>query len=238
MRRTTFLAKLKKPGASRAMQAVIHPGDAGFRPLNLRQKHQVSRIVNRKFEKKYHIDGVDFLPGTSWVFDRMTDVPQSTTASTDITRIGDLITLKNLRIRISIFPNPLNVIRYRYVRVVIFQWKPNSALAAPVATALFQTDPVPGTITYNSFWGRDTRTQYKVLFDRTFILSGDTTAGYTESLVRQVNTFVPMRKMIKDLRFSASGLEAANHLYIGTIADTSVGGPTVKCAWYIDFTDA
>lgn len=215
------------------------------RPLNVRQKKQVKNLIRNVQELKFFgwnsvsapVTNVGNLTGVPF------DVPQG---DTDQTRDGDKLQwCGNIDFRMQVV-NGLGATAdvYNNVRVVIFQWHPNSA---PVAGNILLTGAGGGGIVdIYSNYSHDFRQEYKILFDKVFntigpgsnvaVSNGPITEKTTTGLLKfKIST----KKASKNVQYSNGGLSATNRIYILTISDSSlVTHPTIAYSMKTFYRDS
>jgi len=178
------------------------------------------------------------IPNTG-VFINMSQVPQG---DTDNTRNGDTILVKSIQIKgIITIQQPLNV-----VRVIVFQWKPRNT---PVAVITDQ-GPRFEKILLNglgaapdpwSYYTKDYASQYRILWDKTFILIGNSsTADYPNTTMSHRYFTKRVVPKIKKLQFDSGTADGFNQIFIGYISDAPGGGPvpTTLVSTRINYTDS
>lgn len=151
--------------------------------MNTRQKRQVKRIINTAVELKYlNIVQPQLSLNTTPNIQLMTNLGQGTT---DNTRIGDRAQFTSLHMKLF---GGTGTATEAFCRFMIFQWKPFSV---PTAAQLLLLG-TGGVENLTSQLNHDFRSQYKVLYDRTFnlIATADNQRFYTEF------TVIPKQKNI------------------------------------------
>jgi len=207
---------------------------------------KVKKLISIQQEHKYFNVLVTPVVGTTWVLNPFTLIPQT---NTDIGRSGDRLHMTNVRLRATIIKDPDSDQLQDYVRIVVFQWRPNNGTVGgipPTPGQIFLDEPGLGTPTIRSFYSHDTRRQYSILWDKTYTLSGGSllaasvSASYTDSLVRYLNTSIPLKKAAKDIQFIAGSTDGDHHLYVATCGTDAPGSanPAVRLNFKTDFTDS
>ncbi len=159
----------------------------------------------------------------------LTDVPQG---STDLTRVGDSLTVKSLQIRIS----TLRADSTNIGRLVIIQWLPTIEGIPPVAE-LFQLATGGVTAPLTQF-NHDHRRDYRVLWDsKPYNLDG------VQQEQRLHTVYLPlykMKKVVKKIQYVAgSTTRGAGKLFIFGISDsTAVTHPPFNFRSRVNFTDS
>jgi len=201
------------------------------RKLNVRQKVQVKRILGVQRELKYLDTGTNDYPiSTTPVIFQLCSVAQG---DTDTTRDGDRIYLKKMYIRgLLDVSDETNI-----VRLIFFQWKPNSA-----ATATNILAPGPsGSIDVNSHYQHDNRQMYKILWDKTMLIAGPGTTPETPITPINQKRFqlILNRGLNRQMQFSAGTTTSTNQIYYIAVSDSSViAHPTLTMMTRLMFTDS
>jgi len=197
--------------------------------LTRKQALQVQRLMQKNIELKY----IAFNSGVTTAVSQTMNissvpwqVPQGTT---DSTRIGDELTWISIKLRFEIL-NSSGALSdaFNNVRLVIFQWKPNST---PVATDVF----IPGPSGVPDIWstyGHDRRNEFCIVYDESFKTVGNQLAA-TNPATSDLTTGVQDRSISlkyaqKKCHFSAAGVTASNLFFIALVSDSSVAPhPTI-----------
>jgi len=127
---------------------------------------------------------------------------------------------------------------YNVFRFVIFQWHPSSS---PIGTDVFINGP-SGVVDYWSQYNHDNRQQYKILFDKTYVLVGNGTAGTypgttSSHIVKHYS--ISLKKAQKYAQRIGGGLTGTNRMYMAMVSDSSVvPHPVLNCTTKIFFRDS
>lgn len=203
------------------------------RKLNKRQKFQVKRLIRNVQELKY-------FEGSSQNADISTspailDISAVSQGDTDTTRDGDRLQwVGKIDFRYSLdIADATNIIR-----VMIFQWKPNSS---PAAGSLFLNGPT-GAVDVWSNYGHDHRQEYTILYDKTYSLVGNGGAATVPTTTSsQIVRFVriSLKRIAKMAQFTAGTTAGTNKLYLYLISDSAlVGNPTITFSAKVFFRDS
>lgn len=192
------------------------------RKLNKRQVKQVKKIINIQSELKYFpfnqtgfsVTSTSVLTGASF------DVTQGLT---DTSRIGDQLTLAgsiDFRLHLS------SADSYNIIRWILIQWHPTSTTTPfPATDGSDVLVAGPSTaIDYLSMYNHDKRSDYTVLFDKTYTLVGNGTSGtypYTTSSQIVKHYRISLKKASKKVQFVGAGLQASNRLFWIYVSDSS-----------------
>lgn len=183
----------------------------------------VKKLIRKDVETKY-IDAqwptggyrqVDW--SATHTFQVLTAMGQSTT---DVTRIGDKVTLRSIHIRLQ-FAFPGSPFPTNPLRLVVFQWHPTSSLVAPTPSRIL----VPaylGTINApSSPFIHDYDPNYTILVDKYFSLTVENPAN----VIKHIRVRLKYAK--KTIAFDAGSLDAANHVYAMLLTDSAVGSASI-----------
>lgn len=198
---------------------------------SLATKSYVKKLVHKESETKFfdttpfNGSGID----TTGSFAILSGVAQGIQ---DSQRIGDKLTLRACRIAYTMVPgDPYNV-----VRIVVFQWYPNTVLTIPTASLIVEALG----INYMAPIRHDhVNNQFKVLYDKRFTMVLPAAAGIgADSSVRTGNIIVPMKWVRKSVDFTSASTNAANHLYVYVVSDSAIAAnPSITLTsriWYDD----
>jgi len=172
---------------------------------------QVQDEVLRHADTKWYVKSVSSNFGVSTTtYGDFTDIPQG---STSVTRVGDRLRLKNLSFHFQIYESAA-VYTASVVRLIIFQWHPSSA-SSPLDTQILAFS------SWNSPLRMDTRSQYKVLYDKTEYAISTTAKNY-HLFSGTINFKDPL-----DVQFEAGTTTGTNKIYV--IYDAGVSRSTTNC---------
>lgn len=155
-------------------------------------------------------------------------------------RNGDEITLTSAEFVFTLEKNAADVLQANYARLVIFQWHPNDLNIAPTNTQLFLNDVSAGGITWRSFYIKDNKKQFTVLYDRMIRLSGllvstDITDNSSIAIKKRIN----LRKARKTISFNGVGTTTgSDHLYYTILGTSATNGPAYQFGSRINYTDS
>lgn len=142
--------------------------------------------------------------------------------TTDLTRIGNKITVRSFLLRLSIVPNAVQ--GYNFLRAILVRDKQPNGVLLTIAQ-LLQT----GAGGYQSAINDNNGTRFKVLFDRTYTVDVDANGAQVD-------------KQFKKLKFVVNYPDTAttpttNDLVFVLISDAGVNGPTVVGNVRVRYTD-
>ncbi len=136
-------------------------------PKNTSITTQVARLVRREMKRNVehkHYDqlqsGTAGIAGSGVLY--LSSMAQGTT---DITRIGDSITLDKLEVRFDLaYADNLN-----FARIIFFQWVGDAVTDVPAITDILESTPY-----YLSAYNWDQKGKYRILLDRSYCLDAVT----------------------------------------------------------------
>jgi len=188
--------------------------------LNSKQRNQVKRLISNRQELKYIagngqdivVDSTGALTGAPF------DVPQG---DTDITRDGDRLQWAGkIDFRFSL-QHPLGTSPPEsIVRLILFQWHPNST---PVISSILLTGPTGASDVWSTH-SHDNRQMFRILFDRTFHLVGNAAAATTPNttLTQIFRRFrVSLKKARKYAQYTGGTLTGTNRIFLIYISDAA-----------------
>lgn len=192
--------------------------------LNKREKTQVKRMITANQEIKYYDLSLIGIPVDHYgVLHDLTPVNQG---STDTDRIGDQLTLRSVAIRG--YAQGSSVSTYNVMRMVLFQWKPNSTPAVGDIMNVLANTNAP-----NSFSKWDLKEQYNVLKDWRILLRG------TDYQAQLFYHKISGKKLRKKLQFVAGGNSSNNRVYLLVVTDDGASPyPGITYQSRITYTDA
>lgn len=205
------------------------------KPLSKKQKSQVKSIVNKNLEKKYYIAA----NGTTAVSPGPTLNPIDLLAPTQGTsdndqRIGDAIKLKSAEIRMSLRTSKTD----EFIRVIVFQYKGDSSLAAPVLTDLLQSTSAVNDAAFISSYTNDKKRagRFHVLHDRVHFMgtNGDDGCPRNVAVSKRLN----LKFASKDVSFMNGGVEGQNKIYMYVLTDAVTTPLLLNYYAKIRYTDA
>lgn len=201
-----------------------------FRPRTM--VSTIKKVMRGMAEKKYYDFAANYnvsTLGSIFNFSLGTTITQG---DTQFQRIGTSINLKNLNIR-GIVDSLVSLPTWSSatVRMVVFQWLlPPPAI---ISNVVYNWGIVASTI--NSQYRKETAGQYKILYDKRYLLSSE------GPVIKQFNININ-RKMLKRIQFtnpSSPDVVNKGELYIWLISDIapSTQNPTVTFEARLTFVD-
>lgn len=166
-------------------------------------KMQLAKNIENKYQDIARIgDNIDY----NGRIDRFTGVIQG---QSDTTRLGDKLTIKSLHLSyyaVSTDPN-------QTFRLIIFQWYPNTTLAAPIAADILALTGAASAISQYYVW--DILNQFNILYDKVHVLND----ASTTSIHKKIKVNLKYAKKL--INFTAATQEGSNHLYMLRISDVT-----------------
>lgn len=145
----------------------------------------------------------------------------------DGTRVGDELTLRNMRLKILI-TNPSGTNAPTLNRVIVFQLKnnPDSIVTVGSTINLILDSTGVGTVTAPmSPFDINNRNAYRVLYDKTFVInqmSGPGTSASNSAQIKYLNCNIKFPQGAKKVEYSVgTGNITRNETYIMVISNTS-----------------
>lgn len=132
---------------------------------------------------------------------------------------------------------------YNFIRVIVFQWKPENNFAPIAGDVLL--DGSSATIDFTSQYNHDKRSLYKIMYDKVHRTVGDgsqtslTNYPYTTDYTHYVKKTLIVPN--KQLQYNgASSTSGQNQIYILTVSDSSVSLPHPQMSYTMKvlFTDS
>lgn len=190
-------------------------------------KRYVRKLLAKQAETKYFelgvtATGVDYA-GT---LTNLTVVPQGTT---DSTRIGDKLVIRGLNIKYEVIAADST----QMVRVMLFQWHPNTQLLSPIMSDILVSTTLSTTNAplANNVW--DYQNQYTVLYDRVHRL--DSLEKASDIVRKNIN----LRYAKKTIVFYAATTAASEHIYMLVVSDSSAAPhPTIQYQTRLTYDDS
>lgn len=199
------------------------------RTKQLATKTYVKKMINKDIETKYHDLSLAAQPySISLGATQIIELSIPAQGTTDLTRIGDKITIRGLDIRMHLTSSDT----YNIIRCIIFQWYPNTSItSAPVGSQILNDVT---TYPYISPYVHDYTNQYGVLYDKMFTLS-----SLADTITRVVKIKPRLKYCKKTINFSAAGTNGSNKLYMLLVSDSgAVTHPTANIHSRLFYDDA
>lgn len=130
-------------------------------------------------------------------------------------RIADSIIAHSFHMRWTISTQNADV--FNNIRVIVFVWKPSTALFTPVLATIL---PDTAAVGYQSNLSYPNRDQYHVLFDRTFAMSG-TATNPTPTGNYHFEGHHPDFKNMR-MEFTPGATTGTNQIFLLSISDSAV----------------
>jgi hypothetical protein len=198
------------------------------RKLNKKQMRQVKSLMTRNQEIKYLDANIaaTSIPYTGVFWNSMTQVGQGIN---DHQRVGDRLTVKKLTIRASMVGQDAT----NQMRLIVFQWFPNTAVTTPVIGTILENPlyQITSSINRTNEEGR----LFKIMFDKTYTLVQNASNGSAFKTLKFYGRRIP-RKIIS---YNPTATTGFNQFYFLAISDSVLpSDPSVAWSSRLDFTDA
>ena len=172
-------------------------------------------VVDAKPERKnfdYVNPGLIVPPGTNGLIFDLTDL---TNGTTDITRIGNEITLEYLGLRFFYRQLSTSSMIICNARVLVFQWYPDTAVDSPAISSILAS-----TNYINGFFNRENSGQYKVLYDQRMLLQNEPTSDNFSHLI-DISLSSDIKGLRKTIHYNDSATTGTNHIFCMIVNDTT-----------------
>lgn len=199
-------------------------------PIRRTMVRTAQRVINYNLEKKYidtaYSGGLD----STGV---LTAVTASSVGTGDQSaRVGDKIKALSLKIKWQFITN-INV-STSFIRVIWFQWHPDSSVTAPTVGDILQPAP-----SYTSFYNHDKGSLFSIFSDCTYTLQ---TQGRTNVSVNKTFRFgskLGKMKFVKPIvKYTTGSGSGCDQIYCLIISDRSANTPTIQGTSRLSYTDA
>lgn len=160
----------------------------------------------------------------------------------DVQRVGDTVELcGNMEFIVDVYFNSLSANLTQLLRLIIFQWHPNSVPNTPANTAsgdilILTTISQPATPRVDpvSQYNMDTRQEYHILWDKMFVVNTATSGPQRFCYKKLIST----KKCQKHVQFSNTGTVGTNKIYALQISSETVAGPSLRMSSRIYYRDS
>jgi hypothetical protein len=130
-------------------------------------------------------------------------------------RTGDVVYLKD--IYLLYVCSAANADTFSTMRVILFQWKVNSALAVPNAGNILQSAATSGIVSFLDWNFAD---QFTILYDRIHSFAGLATAP--TSSTNQNSSIKVQKNFQKRVNFTLGATSGSEKIYLLTISDSAI----------------
>lgn len=219
-----------------------------MKKLNQREKTQVKRMIGRQIEDKhFYYGGTGGIDAAAGSITDMSLVPQGVT---QISRVGDTITLKRIDIRFQLESADsalLPIDNHGTIRCIVFRWEDNSSVAAPIVTDVLTPYSALDYIVANYNADNIQSGKVKILYDRLVTLFNQATytgsaVAYYQSVASVQNRHVVLygkRLGKKRVYFNGGGTTGKDKIYIMFISDSTANPhPAVQWQSLLTYSDA
>lgn len=186
-------------------------------------KNNLKRNMLTLGEKKYFTASISTLSvtDTAAIFD-LCNIAQG---GGDSERNGDQLTLRSFEMRYDVVFPLVTPDGTNLLRVIVFQWHPNSTPTA--ATLLISSVTQP----WNSPYAHDSRFQFKILYDKTVKISLNGPAVASERcFIKSINK--------RKVQYNSGGNVGTEKLYLLVVSNSAaVGHPIFDCVYKTNYSD-
>ena len=200
----------------------------GMSMLNPRQRTQVKRIMSLRQETKRFVNSVAMTSvlATPAVQGSFSVISQGTGQTA---RVGSSIFMKRIRIRMTLQSADI----VNSLRVIIFQWRENSANLTPAPTDIITLSTNPWQSSYN--YTHHVAKNFHICYDRTFSLS---TIGSPSVIDRMIDLY-GKRLGSKHLVYEPATTAGTNQYYMLVVSDSVASpSPAIGTTWEFYYTDS
>lgn len=206
------------------------PGDLA-KPSKLQVRRMIKTSIGRKLEEKsYLVDASKSTVETYSSNSVMTDVFDPVQGTSDQTRIGDKVRLKRIEMTYVLTANA-SATDDHFVRVILFQWKLDSAARDPDDVDILQSIATyaTGYRVPSALINYDYRNNFNILYDRMHLVQAGTNTYNAAFTPRIVKVFG--KKLHKEVSFKGATTDGVGKIYVLQISDiTSVAeSPQSSC---------
>lgn len=229
------LRRLNRVRRTRQSGGVVARTKTVIPPNLIATKDYVKRILHKNVETKFWQDDHQTDASSAGTIIDLSEVPQSTSAATDTTRIGDEIVIRGLHINFIPYWRPSPTISFSMIRVVVFQYTANSNGNPPTPGMVL--DPVfINTQFYPlAHHNKDYSASVHVLYDSIFTFNNTMNKG--TAYMKKIN----MKYAKKKINYEAGSDEGINKLYMLYVSDTATGNaniPSIQILHRLYYDDA
>lgn len=194
------------------------------RKSKLATRTYVKKLIAKESETKYYDKLATANVDASGSLIRLTEVP---IGQTDSSRIGDKLTMRAFQFKLQFGIADT----YNMLRVILFQWYPNTTLSPPAGN-----DILIGTLglltSFMSMYTHDYLNQFHILYDKMMYV--DSARNHQQTIVKKIN----LKYAKKVINFTAGSIEGSNHLYLLLVSDSTAashpGFNLESRVWYDD----
>jgi hypothetical protein len=188
------------------------------------QRSEIKKLISAQQEHKFFEIRNAFGVTYAGTVTSLSDVPQG---DTDSTRDADTLMPTSLVMRFGMTVGDTT----NFFRVIIFRW--HSALSVPTVVQVLQNASSSTGGVYSDF-NHDLRSNFQVLFDKTFTLG---TTAVTSNQVVFFNKTLKMAR--KPIQYTSGSTSGSDKIYFLAISDSAaIPNPTWNYAFRLNFTDS
>jgi len=191
-------------------------------PLNQAQLSQVQKLIHRNEELKFVVASQNLTAQSSTA--SVANILVVGQGDSDSSRDGDSLKwFGNIDLALQVVNGQgATGDIYNNVRVVIFQWHPNSV---PTSANIFLFG-VTAAVDVYSHYNHDQRSQYKILFDKVFTTCGNANAATTPNtnfVTTGVRKFtVSLARAAKTVQYVGGTTVGTNLFYLLLVSDSAL----------------
>lgn len=205
--------------------------------LTRKQKMEVANIVHAQVKPELkHTDSPQALIAVRTGSPSIIDITSINQGLQDTQRTGDIVALKSILVRASIYYQAPAFYTYpmQIVRMIIFQWTQDTAIVTPFASDILQATAVGFDVA--SPYKLDLDRKYKILFDKQFPLSDTQSPGHI------VDVFIN-KGFKQEIQFGNAANTGINHIFVMLFSSndmdiTATTLPAVSLRPRVRFTDS
>jgi len=219
---------------------------ARARPINTAGAQSIARTAIRSWarsnlEDKYWntVSQADGTASSFWTtaptIVSLSEIP-NTTPPTDISRVGDKVTLTGMEFRALVYGGTADC----HARVVLFQWKETNTSTSPSVTQVINSAASGADPAVNGAYNRDSLSSksLRILADYRFPISSEVTNPNHARML-----YFKTRKMAKQVQFKEGSGDGANKIYLYYVSTVGTGAsdtnkPHMQWNAVLDFTDS
>lgn len=184
----------------------------------------IRRVINRQAEKKYFDYSANTTVSNSGYLLKLSEVPQG---DSDVSRDGDQLTIRSLQFNTETLVGVNETGGTNKVRIIIFQWFPNTAAGYPTLNNLLLDVTSP----FLSPYAHDYRFNFRILADRTASVDDGDPSRMMKFFIRRF-----ARRKIQYV--GASATSYTNGLFAYLVSDSgAIPHPTVYWSGKLNYSD-
>lgn len=199
--------------------------------ININNKKSMKKLAERleliQSEKKYHLtadsDTTFTVANYNGIIFSVSEVAQG---NTDITRVGDQLTIRSLEVS-YFFTCSASLL----ARIVVFQWIPNST---PTVADVLLNNYIGTTKAPITPYSHDGRYQFRILMDRLYHMANGTGCDSAILADKKMVIRFPVRK----IQYASGGTTGTNKIWCIIIGNTSAASLNCLYNFKLNFSDS